>query len=57
MNLEMHLAKELVHVIHQQICNITKIDSWQVTGKHFGATHEHDNVNSLQQNACAVLLH
>jgi hypothetical protein len=29
----------------------------QVTEKHFRATHEHDNVNSLQQNARAVLIY
>lgn len=26
-------------------------------GKHFGATHEHDNIYNLQQDACAVLMH
>ncbi len=50
-------GKEPVHIFHQQICSIMKIDLWQVTGKHFGATHEHDNIYNLQQDACAVLMH
>jgi len=51
----MHLGKEPVHIFHQQICSVIKTVSWQVTGKHSGATHAHDNTYSLQQDACALL--